>query len=162
MIYRGSDAPVNNNGKKDWFQNDVPMATKIGGAPGGLTPQLKSSANDLNNVMKQYPNAKFRVYGHSLGCMDMQAAVAGCKYPNRIEAAYGYEGPNIYEKLPLKQQVQVNEMKNKINLYADEEDMVAVGYANHEHMGNLYAVHSPNKYPEYMENFWSCRQFYWT
>lgn len=46
------------------------MATKIGGAPGGLTPQLKSSANDLNNVMKQYPNAKFRVYGHSLGCMD--------------------------------------------------------------------------------------------
>lgn len=148
--------------KKDWFQNDVPMATKIGGAPGGLTPQLKSSANDLNNVMKQYPNAKFRVYGHSLGCMDMQAAVAGCKYPNRIEAAYGYEGPNIYEKLPLKQQVQVNEMKNKINLYADEEDMVAVGYANHEHMGNLYAVHSPNKYPEYMENFWSCRQFYWT
>lgn len=148
MIYRGSDAPVNNNGKKDWFQNDVPMATKIGGAPGGLTPQLKSSANDLNNVMKQYPNAKFRVYGHSLGCMDMQAAVAGCKYPNRIEAAYGYEGPNIYEKLPLEQQVQVNKMKNKINLYADEKDMVAVGYANHEHMGNLYDVYSSNKFPK--------------
>ena len=84
----------------------------------------------------------------------MQAAVAGCKYPNRIEAAYGYEGPNIYEKLPLEQQVQVNKMKNKINLYVDEEDMVAVGYANHEHMGNLYAVHSSNKYPEAKSSIW--------
>ena len=159
VVYQGSDTQFKSFGEAcdttaDWGGNDGPMAFEIGGDGEGLPPQFQSSSQILNSTMKKYPNAKFRVYGHSLGCMDLQAAVAGCKYPQRIEAAYGYEGPNIYEKLPLKQQVQVNEMKNKINLYADEEDMVAVGYANHEHMGNLYAVHSSNKYPEAKSSIW--------
>ena len=152
VVYQGSDTQFKKADKVydsavDWGGNDIPMALEIGEYHGELTPQMRSSTQILNDAMKKYPNAKVRVYGHSLGCMDVQAAVASCDHPHRIETVYGYEGPNIYDELSPKQQHQADKLKNKINLYVDQKDIVGVGYSLHKHMGQLYNVQSANKFP---------------
>ena len=152
VVYQGSDTQFKKADKVydsavDWGGNDIPMALEIGEYHGELTPQMRSSTQILNDAMKKYPNAKVRVYGHSLGCMDVQAAVASCDHPHRIETVYGYEGPNIYDELSPKQQRQADKLKNKINLYVDQKDVVGVGYSLHKHMGQLYNVQSANKFP---------------
>jgi len=38
--------------------------------------QLKASARALKDIMEKYPNAKINIYGHSLGSMDAQYAMA--------------------------------------------------------------------------------------
>lgn len=61
------------------------------------TPQMRASARTLHEVLKHYPNAQVDVYGHSLGSMNGQYALAHAtkEEAQRIRAAYLYEGPNV-------------------------------------------------------------------
>lgn len=63
--------------RKDWLSNDIPTAIQITNGGGStVTPQLKTSAETLKQTMKLYPNAQIYVYGHSLGSMNAQYAIA--------------------------------------------------------------------------------------
>lgn len=55
--------------------------------------------------MRLYPNAQVYVYGHSLGSMNAQYAIADLdkKDINRISGGFFYQGPNIYSNLTPKQ-----------------------------------------------------------
>ncbi|MCK1191241.1 hypothetical protein MXZ21_05470 [Streptococcus uberis] len=50
------------------------IISKFSGSPLSAdesTGQLKDSSKALNNILKKYPNAKIKAYGHSLGTADI-------------------------------------------------------------------------------------------
>ena len=111
VLYRGSEGPGKKGSKADWLDNDLPMAKNIVTGHKEATPQLKSAAKTLNQVLKDYPDAKVNVYGHSLGSMNAQYALANVSDVNRIAGAYAYEGPNVYPILTDKQRAKANALK---------------------------------------------------
>lgn len=82
ILYQGSSGTLDTfddaaNTFEDWLSNDIPAGvrtiTPIQSAPTG---QLEASSKTLQNMYAKYPQATFDVYGHSLGSMDAQYAVA--------------------------------------------------------------------------------------
>ena len=88
--------------------------------------QLKDAAQTLDEIMEKYPNAKITIYGHSLGSMNAQYAMASTNYPERIAAAYLYNGPNIYRFLTPEQKEQVADLYFNIYNYVDIYDFVSM------------------------------------
>lgn len=146
VLYRGSTAPTVTNilnpldpdfkdVRSDWVKNDLPTAIQIlnGGAP-TVTPQLKSSSETLEEALKLYPNAKINVYGHSLGSMNAQYALANVSKSNleRIEGGYVYQGPNIYSLLSPEQRLTADRLTTsyKVFNYIDKKDLVPLGYGD--------------------------------
>jgi hypothetical protein len=164
VIYRGSSTDASIDSVKDWFANDIPMAGKIiansvtskaissdsqiKAAHFGTT-QLMASASTLHKSMNKYPNALFAVYGHSLGSMDGQYAIAdlSAKEQKRLISAYLYEGPNIYSVLTDEQKKNVATL-NKLNKafnYIDTNDIVTMkSYRNNgsNAVGNTVFINS--------------------
>ena len=136
ILYRGSTAPGigadNEDARKDWLNNDVPMAEKIMLGEKGATGQLEASSDYLKEIMEKYPNAKINIYGHSLGSMDAQYALANVTDYSRIKSANIYNGPNIYSTLTEEQKINVSALYDKINNYVDSRDLVGLGYKKGE------------------------------
>ena len=128
VLYEGSKAPFDEGWEVDWFENDIPMAHSILTGEKGTTSQLKASADILNDVLVSYPNAKVTVYGHSLGSMNAQYALANVRDISRISGAYIYQGPNTYSVLTEEQRQRVDAMKYRIHNYVDDKDMIPIGY----------------------------------
>lgn len=136
ILYRGSTAPGigadNEDARKDWFDNDLPMAKKIMLGEKGVTGQLEASSDYLKEMMEKYPNAKINIYAHSLGSMDAQYALANVTDYSRIKSANIYNGPNIYSTLTEEQKINVSALYDKINNYVDSRDLVGLGYKKGE------------------------------
>ncbi|TYW00052.1 hypothetical protein [Listeria monocytogenes] len=144
ILYKGSTAPANGNFnvpkhpdykdvRKDWLSNDIPTAIQITNGGGStVTPQLKTSAETLKQTMKLYPNAQVYVYGHSLGSMNAQYAIADLdkKDIKRISGGFFYQGPNIYSNLTPKQQDTVKAINalDRLFNFVDRKDYVPIGY----------------------------------
>ena len=78
--------------------------------------------------MEKYPNAKINLYGHSLGSMDVQYAIANVKDYDRINSVNIYQGPNIYTTLTPEQKANVSALYSKTNNYIDSNDLIGFGY----------------------------------
>ena len=128
VLYEGSKAPFEEGWEVDWLENDLPMAQSILKSEEGVTSQLKAAASILDDIMMSYPNAKISVYGHSLGSMNAQYALANVRDISRISGAYIYQGPNIYPVLTKEQRQRVDAIKYRIHNYIDDKDMVPLGY----------------------------------
>ena len=86
VLFRGSTGPDHifyeaPDVWNDWAENDLVIGTRIlkQSIPSdrdNSTEQLKASARALKDIMEKYPNAKINIYGHSLGSMDAQYAMA--------------------------------------------------------------------------------------
>ena len=98
----------------------------------GATGQLEASSDYLKEMMEKYPNAKINIYGHSLGSMDAQYALANVTDYSRIKSANIYNGPNIYSTLTEEQKINVSALYDKINNYVDSRDLVGLGYKKGE------------------------------
>ncbi|AUW97394.1 alpha/beta hydrolase family protein [Streptococcus pluranimalium] len=149
VIYRGSEGPGEEGADVDWLENDIPMVEKIISGIKGVTPQLTSSANTLNAVLDNdaYKDAGIVVYGHSLGSMDAQYALAKVKDPSRIKGAYLYQGPNIYGTLTKAEQEKVDTLKYRIQNYIDAKDVIPIGYlpsGSDQAVGIVHHVDSKN------------------
>ena len=92
------------------------------------TEQLKASARALKDIMEKYPNAKINIYGHSLGSMDAQYAMAALEAAQieRIQQAYIYNGPDVYRILSPEQRKIVDQIKGRIYNYADPKDKISM------------------------------------
>ncbi|MFD0705101.1 Mbeg1-like protein [Alloscardovia venturai] len=132
VIYRGSTNPlaVNNDSAKDWNQNDIPMATRIVSGSHTPTPQLVKASEFLNKTLRKNEGCDVSVYGHSLGSMDAQYALANLdsSHVSRVKSAHVYEGPNIYNILTDKQRETAFKLRTRINNYVDPKDVIATGY----------------------------------
>lgn len=159
ILYRGSTAPTLASGLTpfhkdsldvwtDWGLNDIPTAIQIThGGGSAVTPQLKTSAETLKQTMKLYPNAQIYVYGHSLGSMNAQYAIADLdkKDIKRISGGFFYQGPNIYSNLTPKQQDTVKAINalDRLFNFIDRKDYVAIGYGiGDPTIGHLIEVES--------------------
>ncbi|HCU0630532.1 TPA: DUF2974 domain-containing protein [Listeria monocytogenes] len=159
ILYKGSTAPANGNlnvpkhpdykdVRKDWLSNDIPTAIQITHGGGStVTPQLKTSAETLKQTMKLYPNAQIYVYGHSLGSMNAQYAIADLdkKDIKRISGGFFYQGPNIYSNLTPKQQDTVKAINalDRLFNFVDRKDYVPIGYGiGDPTIGHLIEVES--------------------
>ncbi|WEV56435.1 hypothetical protein [Ligilactobacillus acidipiscis] len=142
--------------RQDWLLNDIPAAIGIinnvsapnvqkfsqktsAGFPlssygialqvvDQATPQMRASAQTLHYALKHYPHAKVDVYGHSLGSMNGQYALARVpkKKAHRIRTAYLYEGPNVYSLLNPTEKKQADNLKNRIFNYVDPKDTITM------------------------------------
>ncbi|GKS82234.1 hypothetical protein LPAF129_19200 [Ligilactobacillus pabuli] len=140
--------------RQDWLLNDIPAAfgifnnatapviqrfsqTTSAGFPlssygialqmvDQATPQMRASAQTLHDVLKYYPKAQVDVYGHSLGSMNGQYALAHTtkEEAQRIRAAYLYEGPNVYSLLNSTEKKRADQLKNRAFNYVDPKDPV--------------------------------------
>ena len=138
IMYQGSASPSNffTNAEefgRDWVFNDAPEFLNI--IKGNLTGQsskapgqLEASAAYLKEMMEKYPNAKINLYGHSLGSMDVQYAIANVKDYDRINSVNIYQGPNIYTTLTPEQKANVSALYSKTNSYIDSNDLIGFGY----------------------------------
>ena len=144
VLYRGStglDKIKKQTGDvwQDWVVNNVDMARKILAAEQGAPPpQLRTSAETLKEAMRHYPNAQFFVYGHSLGSMNGQYAVAdlSLEESRRLSGGYFFQGPNIYTVLTPSQRVTADLLtrSGKLHNYVDEKDLVPIGYSKDKPM----------------------------
>ncbi|WLV80153.1 alpha/beta fold hydrolase [Lacticaseibacillus styriensis] len=98
-------------------------------SPKVVPPQFTASSKYLKKMMKRYPNAKFNIYGHSLGSMNAQYAAADNDHPNRINKVIAYEGPNIHKILNSKQRKTAKGLKDRVFNYVDSKDLVPLGYS---------------------------------
>ena len=152
ILYRGSTNPVNvfsgeaGEVKKDWIDNDGPMAKRILFGDKGVTGQLEASSDYLKEMMEKYPNAKINIYAHSLGSMDAQYSLANVTDYSRIKSAHIYNGPNIYPTLSHDQRVNVSALYDKIHNYVDSNDPIGLGYKKGEGtVGKTYKFKGVNK-----------------
>ena len=93
-------------------------------------PQFKDAATHLKEVIQKYPNAKIDLYGHSLGSMDIQYALACLTEEEaaHVGTVYVYNGPNIYNILTSEQKKRLDALKYKIYNHIDHKDLVSLGY----------------------------------
>ncbi|GBG95166.1 hypothetical protein LFYK43_16250 [Ligilactobacillus salitolerans] len=148
---------LGHDARKDWTQNDIPAAFNIlnnvqpastlrkfsqatsGGFPlssyntaikmlNRPTPQMRASAHTLSRAMKVYCNAQFDIYGHSLGSMNGQYALAATteKQAKRVRAAYLYEGPNTYALLNKQEKKRADQLKERVFNYIDPKDKITL------------------------------------
>ena len=137
VLFRGSTGPNKIREEtadvfNDWGGNDLPIGTNLTlrgihdtySQTDESTGQLKASASALKDIMETYPNAKINVYGHSLGSMDAQYAMAALdeNQVERIQQAYVYNGPDVYRILSPEQRGVVDKIKTRIHNYADPRD----------------------------------------
>ena len=93
-------------------------------------PQFKDAAAHLKEVIRKYPNAKIDLYGHSLGSMDIQYALACLteEEVSHIGTVHLYNGPNAYSILTPEQKARIDSLKYKIYNHIDHKDLVSLGY----------------------------------
>ncbi|HFU3705312.1 TPA: Mbeg1-like protein [Streptococcus suis] len=135
VLFQGSKGPGKEGAAADWLDNDLPMAHNIISNKSEVTPQLQSASRSLNQVLKDYPNAQITVYGHSLGSMNAQYALATVSDIDRIAGAYIYNGPNVYPALTEAEKTRVNALKYRIHNYIDQKDFVPIGYSGKDAPG---------------------------
>ncbi|HEM4954466.1 TPA: DUF2974 domain-containing protein [Streptococcus suis] len=135
VLFQGSKGPGKEGAAADWMDNDLPMAHNIISNKSEVTPQLQSASRTLNQVLKDYPNAQITVYGHSLGSMNAQYALATVSDIDRIAGAYIYNGPNVYPALTEAEKARVNALKYRIHNYIDQKDFVPIGYSGKDAPG---------------------------
>lgn len=141
VLFRGSTGPdklLSNPADvwNDWAENDARLALRTWAQDhpnftkdqDHSTGQLKASSRALKEIMEKYPHAKINIYGHSLGSMDAQYAMANLSPEEiqRIQKAYIYNGPNIYGLLNHQQQATVDLIKGRIHNYADPKDFISM------------------------------------
>lgn len=105
--------------------------------------QLKTASKLLDETIHQFYGTQIYIYGHSLGSINAQFALANCHHPEAIGAAYLYEGTNIWLLFTPKERRCVAKMREKIFNYVDIYDPVTLGITETHHMvGQLRYVDS--------------------
>lgn len=152
LLFKGSYGFIKGNPTTwhdEWLKTNLPLLLAMLVNERRIPSQLKTAAKLLNQTLHQFKGVCFYIYGHSLGSINAQYALANCHHPERIAAAYLYEGTNIWPLLTPAQRRRVSQMQTKIFNYVDIYDPVTLGITNSHHMvGKLRYIDSqPLKNP---------------
>jgi len=102
--------------------------------------QLDDMSDTLNSSMIKYPNAGFRLYGHSLSCTGVQVAACRCKYPERIIEVNAYNGPNAQPLFSDSEKEQAKLLQPKIHIFIDTNDIIGLGYIKWDIIGQVHLM----------------------
>lgn len=134
--------------RDEWIKTNLPILKALLARKRTIPSQLKSAAHLLNQTINQFKGSRIYIYGHSLGSINAQFALANCRHPEAIAAAYLYEGTNILLLLTPTERRQVAKMREKIFNYVDIYDPVTLGITETHHMvGKLCYVDSEPMQP---------------
>ncbi|WP_295746675.1 hypothetical protein [uncultured Limosilactobacillus sp.] len=135
IISGGHDAWVN-----QWLKTNFPVGSAILTQQADIPDQLVSASATLNRLMGEYRGAHFWLYGHSLGSINAQYALANCFFPQQLANSYLFEGPNIYWLLSPDQRKRALQIRCQIFNYVDPRDIVTLGYLDEQHVIGLLRV----------------------
>ena len=97
-------------------------------------------SDTLNSSMIKYPNAGFRLYGHSLSCTGIPVAACRCKYPERIIEVNAYNGPNAQPLLSDSEKEQAKLLQPQIHIFIDTNDIIGLRYINWDIIGQVHLM----------------------
>lgn len=162
VLFKGSYGIVKGNPttwRDEWLKTNLPILVALLSDERRIPSQLKSAAKLLNRIIRKYTGERIYIYGHSLGSINAQYALANCHHPDFIAGAYLYEGTNIWLLLNQKQRSRVSKMRQKIFNYVDIYDPVTLGItASHRMVGKLCYVDSQQLAP-IKQHMWGGYQF---
>jgi hypothetical protein len=173
VLYEGSHANVSSlndvdKTRRDWIDNDFAVVGALIDSDSEskeVPEQLKLGSRVLDDTFDKYPNANVNVYGHSLGSMVGQYAVANLNDKNqkRLAEAHLYEGMNIYPLLTNEQKKHADELtrSGKVRNYVDPKDLVPWGtYDNGaKAVGTVTIVKSKKAKDRVKQHMWGGYQF---
>lgn len=146
VLFKGSYGFIKGNPttwRDEWLNTNLPILVSLLTHTDEIPSQLKTAARQLNRIISHYRFLHIYLYGHSLGAINAQYALANCRSSYRIKKAYLYEGTNIWTLLNQKQRQKVEKMRNKIFNYVDIYDPVTLGLtASHHMVGKLQYIDS--------------------
>lgn len=146
ILFKGSYGVKKGNPqtwRDEWLRTNLPILRAMLAHKRLIPSQLKTAARFLNETIHQFKGKQVYIYGHSLGAINAQFALANCHHPETIAAAYLYEGTNIWLLLTPKERRQVAKIRQKIFNYVDIYDPVTLGITETHHMiGKLCYVDS--------------------
>ncbi|GAA3628060.1 DUF2974 domain-containing protein [Lactobacillus hamsteri] len=151
ILFKGSYGFVKGNPttwRDEWLRTNLPILVALLADEKKIPSQLKTAAKLLNTTIHQFKGARFYIYGHSLGSINAQYALANCRHPKMIAGAYLYEGTNIWILLDQHQRAKISKMRHKIFNYVDIYDPVTLGItASHHMVGQLRYIDSEPMQP---------------
>ncbi|WP_301048852.1 hypothetical protein [Lactobacillus intestinalis] len=163
ILFKGSYGFVRGNPqtwRDEWLRTNLPILLALLIRERKIPSQLKTAAHFLNKTILQFPHAHVYIYGHSLGSINAQYALANCRHPERIIAAYLYEGTNIWLLFNQNQRSRVAKIRSKIFNYVDIYDPVTLGItATHHMVGKLQYVDSVPLNNPIKQHMWGGYQF---
>lgn len=127
------DNPRNPHAVRVLFRGTTPVdirdvVTDISQAAPEVRRQMRDAAAKLHEIMANpaYKGCKIEIYGHSLGSMQAQTALADLdeREASCISGAWMYEGPNMYSKLNARQQKMAQSYGSRVHNYIDARDPI--------------------------------------
>lgn len=162
ILFKGSYGIIKGNPttwRDEWLRTNLPILVSLLVDERRIPSQLTSAAKLLNQMLSQFKDHRFYLYGHSLGSINAQYALANCHHPEQIAGAYLYEGTNIWLLLDQKQRRMASKLRQKIFNYVDIYDPVTLGITSSHHMvGQLCYVDSQQLSP-IKQHMWGGYQF---
>lgn len=124
----------------EWLRVNLPIGGAILNQVPTIPQEMWTAAQQFNKLLHQHPACHFYVYGHSLGSINGQFALANCAAPDQVAGAWLYEGPNLYWLLGDSQRKIALNLRCQIFNYIDPRDVVALGYLDDQHTIGLLRV----------------------
>lgn len=124
----------------EWLRVNLPIGGAILNQLPTIPGEIQTAARCFNHLFQRWPGYHCYVYGHSLGAINGQFALANCHFPEQIAGAWLYEGPNLYWLLNTQQRKTALELRCQIFNYIDPRDVVALGYLDDQHTVGLLRV----------------------
>ena len=162
ILFKGSSGLIKGNPETwttEWLQTNFPiLMAMLFGSPNPPS-QLQTAVRELNRILKQYPRASAYLYGHSLGAINLQYALAHCRYIGQVKRVNLYEGPNLFGLLNHHERKHVRAFKHKTYNFVDVYDPVTLGYIDARQLvGQLRYVKSSFNTP-IAAHMWGGYQF---
>lgn len=162
LLFKGSSGLIKGNPEtwtNEWLQTNFPiLMAMLFGSPHPPS-QLETAGRELNRILKKYRSAKAYLYGHSLGAINLQYALAHCRHIGQVKRANLYEGPNLFNLFNHRERKHIRAFKHKSFNFVDVYDPVTLGYSDQRHLvGRLRYIKS-NFNPPIAAHMWAGYQF---
>lgn len=143
----------------EWLRVNLPVGNAIINQVPTVPAESWTASHKFNQLLEQAPQATFYLYGHSLGSINAQFALANCLYPEQIGHACLYEGPNLYWLLSGKQRQTATVLRCQIFNYIDPLDVIAMGYIDPQHTIGLLRIVDSQMTSPISQHMWGGYQF---
>lgn len=143
----------------EWLRVNLPVGDAILHQLPKIPTEMWTAAHQLNHLLAANPTVRFFIYGHSLGSINGQFALANCHHPCQIAGAWLYEGPNLYWLLSERQRRMALQLRCQIFNYIDPRDVVALGYLDDQHTIGLLRVVQSVLVAPVSQHMWGGYQF---
>lgn len=162
VLFKGSSGLIKGTPEtwtNEWLDTNLPISLAMLFRTPMPPSQLQTAARVLNRVLKQYASASAYLYGHSLAAINLQYALAHCRFIGQVKRANLYEGPNLYGLFNGQERKHVRAFKHKTNNFVDVYDPITLGYTDARHLVGQLRYLDSNWNPPIVAHMWGGYRF---